>query len=183
MNTHNKVAAIALIAVLAAAFGAALAMWSETLRINTYIHTGEVDVAWAGWNCTDTGPDPQAPGFNNTEGKDVASCNVTAERYDNENETIKLNVTITNGYPGYSVNITGYVENTGTIPVKLLNWTITGVNTTALDVHLYIPGDTQLHPGYNHSYILEVTILQNATEYTDYTFEVTLVFAQWNEVP
>ncbi len=183
MNTYNKVAAVALLAVLAAAFGAALAMWSESLRINTYIHTGEVDVAWGGWECSDMGPDPQAPGFNNTEGKDVASCIVEPEIYDNESEVIKLNVTIVNGYPGYSVNATGYVVNTGTIPVKLLSSNITGVDPSALSVNLYTPADTQLHPGQNQSYTIEVTVLQSAAENTDYSFEVTLVFAQWNEVP
>lgn len=174
--------ALMALAVVLASVGAAAAMWSETLLINITVHTGEVDVKWSDWYCSDTGPDPQAPGFNNTEGKDVAKCYVNPEREDEEGDVIKLNVTLDNTYPGYSVEITAIVDNIGTVPVKLLNHSFTGLEELPLDVELVIPEDTQIDPGLNSTYKLKITVLQEAEENTDYSFDLTLTFAQWNEV-
>lgn len=160
----------------------AIAMWSETLKINATVNTGEVDVAFTDYTCSDVGPDPQAHGFHNEEGKDVASCSVSPEIYDNEGDIIKLNVTLSNAYPGYSVDITMNITNIGTIPVKLYSYSMTGLNDTALYASLSIPEETQLHPGETGSYTLHIEVLQTADELSTYTFEVTLVFAQWNEV-
>jgi len=158
-------------------------MWSETLRVNVTVSTGEVDVKWSAYYCSDTGPDPQTPdSFSNTEEKDVAQCYVTAEEYDDEGDVIKLNVTIVNAYPGYHAEITGIVDNIGTIPVKLLSHNMTGVDESAISAYLDIPEDTQIEPGDNSTYTLTIDVLQEASENATYTFEVTLVFAQWNEV-
>ncbi len=188
MYALSKTLGVLLLATLLTAFGSALAMWSETININTYIHTGEVRVAFGGWTVNDNGPDPQCgcddgSCYDNSEGKDVASIIVTPEILDDQNNTIKLNITIINGYPGYFANITFNVTNIGTIPVKLLNYTITGVNTTALRVNLGIPKDTQIHPNENGTYTLSICIKQAASEMTTYTFDISLTFAQWNEVP
>ena len=169
--------------LLLASAGIAYALWSETLKINVTVKTGEVDVKWSDWSCNDNGADPQSPGFNNSEGKDVAKCYVEEEKYDEEGDLIKLNVTITNAYPGYHAVITGIVDNIGTIPVKLYNHSISSYDTQALSVNLGIPGDTQIEPGGNSTYTLTIDVLQNASETSTYSFEVTLVFAQWNEVP
>jgi len=66
--------------------------------------------------------------------------------------------------------------------VKLLSYSITGVDGSALSVSLDVPEDTQIDPGYSSTYILHITVLQGAEENSTYTFEVELVFAQWNEV-
>ncbi|MEM0368470.1 MAG: hypothetical protein QXN57_03405, partial [Desulfurococcaceae archaeon] len=83
---------IAIPILLLAAVGFALAMWSETLLVNVTVETGEVDVKFSDWSCSDNGPDPQAEGFNNSEGKDVASCSVQVEGMDEEGDAIKLMV-------------------------------------------------------------------------------------------
>lgn len=181
--TSSKIIGLLAITILLASLATAYAMWSETLKINVAINTGEVAVEWSDWACSDTGPDPQAPGFNNDEGKDVAQCIIEPEVYDDEGNVIKLNVTIVNAYPGYQPELYFLVDNIGTIPVKLLNYTISDVNTTALDVAFTTPEDTQIHPGGDSTYGMTVTVLQEAEENATYTFEVTLVFAQWNEVP
>jgi hypothetical protein len=186
MKAYTKIIGITMLAILLVGFGAAVAMWYDTLKVNTYINTGTVKVKWSEWYCSDTGPDPQAPGFNNTEGKDVASCMVEPEINDTDNNTIKLKVNITNAYPGYAVNITMVVDNIGTIPVKLLNHTFsnwTSEDDEALNVTLYIPDDTQIHAGENLTIIMEIVVLQNATQDHDYFFDVEFIFAQWNEVP
>jgi len=161
--------------------GAALAMWSETLTVNVSVSTGEVKVKFSDWYCSDTGADPQAPGFSNTEGKNVASCYISVE--EGEDNAVKLLVTISNAYPGYSVDVGLVIDNIGSIPVKLYDYDISGVNTTALSVSLDVPEDTQIEPDGSSTYILHITVLQDAEEKSTYTFEVTLTFAQWNEVP
>lgn len=182
----NQVFGMTLVAIILIGFGIALAMWSESLKVNTYINTGEVKVKWSDWYCTDTGPDPQAPGYSNNEGKDVAKCIVTIEEYDQEGNPIKLNITLLNAYPGYSIDIVMIVDNIGTIPVKLYdiqwsNWD--PEDEQSLYVYIMHSVNTQIEPGGNDTYTLHISVLQNAQERTNYSFDVKLTFAQWNEVP
>ncbi len=181
MDTR-KLMSISALAILVLALGSALAMWSETLRINATVETGEVDVKWSEWWCSDEGPDPQGEGYSNEEGKDVASCNVEVEAYDDEGDAIKLLVTIGNAYPGYAVDVHLVVDNIGTIPVKLYEYRIDIEEDVPLIVYLVIPEYTQIEPGDSGTYVLHIEVLQEAEENAEYGFEVTLVFAQWNEV-
>ena len=172
---------IPIIMVLAIIAGA-VAMWYDTLKINATIETGKVKVKFSDWMCSDNGSDPQAEGFHNTEGKNVAKCNISVEEVDEKGNPVKLLVTLGNAYPGYSVDVTLIIDNIGTIPVKLRSYSITGIDESALSVSLYVPEDTQIDPGDNSTYTLHITVLQDAEENSTYTFEVELVFAQWNEV-
>lgn len=187
MKGMSKLYGLAIMSILVIGIGAALAMWYETLKINAYINTGEVKVKWSAWYCSDTGPDPQAPGFNNTEGKDVGKCYVSVEQWAHDPpDPVKLNITLVNVYPGYAVNITMIVDNIGTVPVKLLSYNFTHfdqVDREALAVRLIKPSDTQIEPGGNSTYILEIIVLQKANETENYSFDLELTFAQWNEVP
>ena len=179
MNTTKTI--IPIIMVLAIIAGA-VAMWYDTLKINATIETGEVKVKFSDWMCSDNGSDPQAEDFYNDEGKDVATCDIDVELEDEEGNAVKLLVTLDNAYPGYSVDVTLIIDNIGTIPVKLLSYDIEGVDEDALSVSLDVPEDTQIDPGYSSTYTLHITVLQDAEENSTYTFEVELVFAQWNEV-
>ncbi len=181
---RTQIFSLASLALLIASIGAVAAMWSETLKVNVNVNTGEVDVKWSSWSCNDNGADPQIPNstFNNDEGKDVARCYVQAEKEDEEGDVIKLNVTITNAYPGYHAVITLVVDNIGSIPVKLYSSSIGSYPSRALSVSLDKPSDTQIHPNENATYTLTIDVLQGAAENQNYSFEVTLVFAQWNEV-
>ncbi|WFO74772.1 hypothetical protein J4526_06765 [Desulfurococcaceae archaeon MEX13E-LK6-19] len=187
MKAFSKILGITMLSIILVGFGAALAMWSETLRINVYINTGEVKVKWSNWSCSDVGIDPQAPGFNNTEEKDVAKCIVKPELYDAEGNPIKMNITLDNVYPGYAVNITLIVDNIGTIPVKLLSYSWTNLSAQdeeALNISLIIPNNTQIDPPNGTGvYILEIIVTQQANETATYHFDLELTFAQWNEVP
>lgn len=182
MNTKPVMGILAAL-VLFASVGAAMALWSDSLRINTTIETGEVRVDFDSWYCNDTGADPQAQGFDNSEGKDVAQCIVEPEIFDERESVIKLNVTIVNAYPGYHAVIYFNVTNTGTIPVKLLNYTMSSFDDTALDAWLVIPEDTQIHAGEEGEYELHIIVLQPAMMDDTYFFEISMTFAQWNEVP
>ncbi|MEM2020671.1 MAG: hypothetical protein QXP80_00390 [Zestosphaera sp.] len=183
MDTR-KLMSISALTILVLALGSALAMWSEELRINATVETGEVDVKWSDWWCSDEGPDPQAEGFRNDEGKDVASCLVEVELEDDEGDPIKLLVTLDNAYPGYSVDVYLIVDNIGTIPVKLYSATIEIDPEAPIEAWFMIPEDTQIDPGGTGEYILHIEVLQEAEENTTYegVFEAILVFAQWNEV-
>jgi len=180
----NRIYSLSALALILASIGAVSAMWYQSLRVNVAVNTGDVAVKWSNWSCNDNGPDPQIPDseFNNSEGKDVAQCMVKPEINDSEGNTIKLNVTITNAYPGYHANVTLVVDNIGTIPVKLYQHTMTGVNSDALAVSLQIPQSTQIHPGSNGTYYLVIDVLQAANQSSTYSFEVNMTFAQWNEV-
>lgn len=167
--------------IVLSVLASAIAMWSETLMVNVTVETGEVDVKFSSWSCSDAGPDPQAEGFHNEEGKNVATCSIDVERYDEEGDTVKLLVELNNAYPGYTVNITLEIENIGTIPVKLYSSDVSF--DSPIEAVLIIPMDTQIDPGGKATYVLRITILQEAEELSEYTGEVELVFAQWNEVP
>ncbi len=162
------------LAIVMLSIGTAMAMWSETLRMNVQVNTGEVDVKWSDYYTNDNGIDP---GYD----KDVASCEVVAEEYDSEGDVIKLRVTISNAYPSYTCVVTGIVDNIGTIPVKLLSHQLVDV-PDELTVTEGIPEDTQIDPGMNATYTLTIHVEQSAAENATYTFEWVLTFAQWNEV-
>ncbi|MEM1628457.1 MAG: hypothetical protein QW551_04180 [Desulfurococcaceae archaeon] len=178
-DISKKTLAIPILAL--AIIGMALAMWSETLLLNVTVETGEVDVKFSDWYCSDTGPDPQAEGFHNEEGKDVASCVIEVETMDDEGDVIKLAVNLLNAYPGYAVEVYLVIDNVGTIPVKLYSSSVEF--DEPIMAELEIPENTQIHPGENSTYILKITIPQEAEELSSYTGEVVLMFAQWNEVP
>ncbi|MEM1833681.1 MAG: hypothetical protein QXO80_00455 [Thermosphaera sp.] len=184
MNSISTIAGLTFVGLMLVALGVAAAMWMETLKINTYVETGEVKMKWSDWYCSDEGPDPQAGNnFHNEEGKDVAQCYVTPELYDEEGNVIKVNITLVNAYPGYAPVIYLYADNIGTIPVKLLEYSISEYDEEALTVILGIPPDTQVHPGEALALNLTIIINQEAQELTSYSFEITFTFAQWNEVP
>lgn len=184
MKGITTIKGLTLLGLILLTIGVASAMWMETLRINTYVHTGEVKVAWVEWSCSDEGSDPQVGDpFHNEEGKDVAECIVTPEIYDDQQNVIKLNITLVNAYPGYAPIITLVVGNIGTIPVKLLSYEISEYDEDALSVELTIPDDTQIHPGDTLDLGIKIIVNQAAEELSIYTFEINYTFAQWNEVP
>ena len=186
--------------VMLASIGIAYAMWSETLRINVTVNTGEVDVEWSKYWSNDTTEKPEVP-------LDVTTVKIVEEKYDEEGDLIKLGVTIENAYPCYKVGIYGMVDNIGTIPVKLLSATLIydgkkiplelckwvdldfdGDGEPELNVHLGLSEDggkdgIQIDPKGYDTYELVIHVKQNAKELATYKFEVEFVFAQWNEVP
>ncbi len=179
----SRIYSLSALALILASIGAVSAMWYQSIGIDVTIHTGRVAVIWDGWSCNDEGADPQIPNtsFDNSEGKDVATCSISSLET-NDDGTVTLNVTITNAYPGYFANLSLLVKNVGTIPVKLVNSSIQGADSNALMVDLQTPGSTQIHPDETGQYYLNIGVLQTAQQSSTYSFTVTLMFAQWNEV-
>ncbi len=173
---------LAIVGVMLASIIGAYSMWSETIKVNGVVNTGEVKVAFTGWSCSDNGADPQLPNstFHNEENKDVADCNIEVAEVDADNNAITINITINNAYPGYNPVITLNITNIGTIPVKLYNSSVTADDP--LQVNLITPTTTQMHPDETSTYQISVFVPQSADENASYSFTVTLTFAQWNEV-
>jgi len=183
MTGFNKLVPLFLVAVVLGSVGIAVAMWTEELLVNVNVSTGEVDVKWSAWMCSDEDADPQAEGYTNEEGKDVASCSIIASGRDTEGDVVELTVDLNNTYPGYTATILLIVDNIGTVPVKLYSSSMMGVVGKPIDVYYAWPKNTtQIEPGDNSTYILRVTVLQDAEEGATYSFTWRLVFAQWNEV-
>ena len=73
--------------------------------------------------------------------------------------------------------------------LQLCTWKgldLDGDGETEIEVHLGLkeqPLDTQIDPGETDTYELCIHVTQNASESTSYSFELIMVFAQWNEVP
>jgi len=188
--------------LLVASMTAAYAMWSETLKINVYANTGEVNVKWSTVSTNDEGntTDPN-------HDKDVGKCEaVIVNDTSVSNEPFnKINITITNAYPCYNCTVTATVDNIGTIPVKLLSAKI--ILSNGSEYTLYDAKDDtnkfgqdfnfthydvvvnrdetedQIHPGGNATYTISIHVKQPAEENTLYHFAIEFVFAQWNEVP
>jgi len=177
--------------VFATMFGVAYAMWSETLKVNVTVNTGEVDIEWSSVECNDTGIDP---GYD----KDVANCSV--DIIDLEEPAAKIHVEISNAYPCYTVVITGVVDNVGTIPVKLIGITLDGMEIKPcteyeldldgggpdLSVHVEFvdmeEDGTQIDPDKADAFRITIHVLQNAEESATYSFEMEFKYGQWNEV-
>ena len=215
------------VAALLVAVATAFALWADVLKIHIEVNTGNVDIEFGG--------DPTVTEFSNCgsgecEGKDVGRC--TAEFVDTQDEEdtaldagllpgdwnpgsanndLELKVTLSNAYPGYVCKVDNvYVENTGSVPVKLLVkildqygnvidpiWTGDGAyididDDDCIDFYLdyssfFSLDGVQLHPGESQSFsvVVGLPIEHQAciSEDTTYTFYVVIIGYQWNEFP
>jgi len=108
-----------------------VAMWSDSLKIQSTIRTGDVDISFEGSPVAADNeqflPDP----------KDVAECLASFEEIQDEEEVVRdnypefrsnagnndleINITLVNAYPSYQCKVNNVaVKNTGTVPVKIL---------------------------------------------------------------
>jgi hypothetical protein len=200
--------AIATLAVLIAV-GVAFALWADVLKIHVEVNTGNVDVEFGsysvkeyvgfpasggGWSFMEEGSDPEA--------KNVGQCAVTLQDIENEESTslgtsagnndLDLNITITNGYPGYKCEVTFEVKNIGTIPVKLYFFDKDGNRLTSLPATFTIGNNAvtctlsgtdgaQVHPQNSATYTLSCVVQQSASENTQYMTQIYIQARQWNE--
>jgi hypothetical protein len=111
----KKTMIICLVAVLALAMmGFGFAKWSDSVKFEGSVETGNIGVNIQGNGTNDQGADPQKFPGNNKEGKDVASCDLTTTC---DEKTVKLK--INNAYPWYAPQFSFRINGTGTVPVKL----------------------------------------------------------------
>lgn len=139
----NKIIVFSTILFVAFGIAFAVAMWSETLRINSRIDTGELD--WRivpgtviyldacglppgygyyrgnDWNATYL-PIPGAIQLD----KDVGCTDVTLIDSDSDGDMDTMNATLRNTYPWYYTHIAFKVHNDGTIPLRIWRIIIDG---------------------------------------------------------
>jgi predicted ribosomally synthesized peptide with SipW-like signal peptide len=137
--------------------GVAYAMWSDTLQITGVVQTGSVDVRIISQASNDPSPhgipgdsasyltgslDPMSTGSWSClsdewsglrDDKNVAftNCNIPGDGQ-------SIQITVANGYPGYNGSVSFTIQNTGSIPVKLLDLTL---NKVSYDGVYYDPID------------------------------------------
>ncbi|MEM4485131.1 MAG: hypothetical protein QXE13_04730 [Sulfolobales archaeon] len=173
------------ILLMLAVIGAALAMWSDTLKVAVTVDTGEVDVEFDNvW--TD---DPQGaidPGYD----KDVATCYAEIVEIEDEegnmggDNDLDLNITIVNGYPSYRCTVYFVVKNTGTIPVKGPHVYVVSDNSFSSYVeYSHNMTEVQIDPGGSEVFQISFHVTQSASENETYTLQLKLLFHQWNEEP
>ncbi|HWQ16621.1 MAG TPA: hypothetical protein VNL13_02175 [Sulfolobales archaeon] len=124
--------AISMLGIIAAA----AAMWSDSLKIQSTIRTGDVDIRFGG-----------SPVTADIETKDVGKCFAEFKEIQDEeqvvrdnypqwgsnagNNDLELNITIVNGYPSYICKVNNIsVVNSGTVPVKILAKLVLPPNAT-----------------------------------------------------
>jgi len=121
----------------------ALALWSETLRVNVAVGTGEVDweivsgIIWLDacglqpgygyfrgndWNASHL-PEPGAVQLD----KDVGCTDVTLIDSDGDGDYDTMNITLRNVYPWYYTHIAFKVHNDGSVPIKIWRIIINGL--------------------------------------------------------
>ncbi|MEN4098343.1 MAG: hypothetical protein ROW52_00345, partial [Anaerolineaceae bacterium] len=179
----------------------AYGLWSETLRVEGVVHTGEVYGRWFRCICTDSvagSLDPQPPddepwpySYPPWEPKDVGRTTCAIDSTDRR----ILNVTISNGYPSYWGDCTVKFENTGSVPVVIRGYQIVAHNFDLASDHG--EGDGEIWANYTdgvgaqmepcphttcrQSGNLEFHVEQPALENHTYQFSVLLCLGQWNE--
>lgn len=196
-------------ALLLTTVAISFALWADILKIQLVAYTGNVDVQFGdnpsvkeyvgfpdgsgGWSFVPEG--------SSTEAKNVGNCTVTLKEIENEESTslgtsagnndLDLNITITNGYPGYNCTVTFEVKNTGTIPVKLYFFDEHGNRLTPLPATFTIDDavkctlsgtdGAQVHPENSATYTLSCVVQQKASENTQYSTQIYIQARQWNE--
>ena len=202
-----KVLALVLAFALAT-MGGAYALWSDTLMVEETVQTGIVDLQWASAFMVD--PDPNYTGHdgdvygtddnrdgldtmdpgNPNENKNIGSFQA-AIKTDGGNDKVTnrdtLELTLTNGYPGYQEYVDAVIKNVGTVPVKL-DYSISG-KPGWLEVAFYNPetGEVfadlvgkQVDPDQELKVRIVNRVLNNAPQEVERTFSIKLTGIQWN---
>jgi hypothetical protein len=166
------------------ALGVSYANWNKTLFIDGTVHTGNVDAQWTFVGCYDI------------ESKDVGT---TTGRIVGADPQI-LHFTINNGYPSYTGGCEVEYRVTGSVPVRVESIGFapgpgltgcdvtqqqnTGTFTAACDqlTVRWVDGlCVQLHTGDEHAGSIRVHVEQQAAMSSDYTFDLSVLFVQYNE--
>jgi hypothetical protein len=203
---NKRISTIFAILIIALALvGVSYACWNKTLAINGYVNTGKLDVLVTSVGTDDEPlhyrhvpghPDGDDPGLQNGHpvyySKDVGWCIAFLDPSDPTGET--LNITISNAYPSYYPSVHFTVSNYGTVPVKYNGSKIISGNLSCLSIDTGNSLGEQIDPypeyipasdiTYHRDYTIHIHILQPALDnYHVYTFQVKLLFVQWNDYP
>jgi len=133
-KASKGIAGIAALMLFIGVLGTAVAMWSDSLKIQSTIKTGDVDISFGGSPVADDNEPFLPPEIGP---KDVAKCLALFQEIQDEEEVVRdsypqfgsnagnndleINITLINAYPSYKCKVNNVsVVNTGTVPVKIL---------------------------------------------------------------
>ena len=188
-----------------AGVSAGYAHWTDTLNIQADVTTGDVEIKIAADSNVVSDPDYGIPdhhsdglsdrpySYPDPEGKDVANM-VSSISADLKTVTVTFN----NAYPKYYGDASIWIENTGTIPVKLQYTDVyyEGVKVGSITASGFIPASTfggnfevrygdnfgvQLHPGDSVEISFMFRLTNDATQTHTYTFGLVPTCCQWFE--
>jgi len=199
-----------ILALALATVGVGYGLWSKVLTIQGTVYTGEVN-AQLSIEEIDEGDaalvsDNGVNEDHEIEGKDIGECSValisqSPPDLDNEGPQL-MRITIENGYPSYSCFVNFNVQNNGSIPIKVDQPKLSGVDIGALDV-AFLTGNIgtegcyynevngsavppvfvhpQLEPKEQTFCTIWVHVRQEAKQGATYTFLARVLAHQWNE--
>ena len=206
MISRRSIFFLTLLAVFAIVVSA-FAMWSDILKINATIETGDVDIKFTGTLRIFEGLEYGKPW--------VANCSAELTEVQDEDEDnpagnndLELDIHVYNAYPCYYCKVSDVsVKNTGSVPVKLktsvyANDTECELKTDELGQPYYgcdVDGNdndiydivlwgcftslegVQLEPGESISFTVDMHVEQDAEQSNTYTIKILIKGIQWNE--
>jgi hypothetical protein len=180
---------VVILVVALAAIGVGYGLWSETLKIEGTVHTGEVDVGFSG-PYIDEWVYVTGQGYIlEPDEKDVTTCQAAlfGSQDPQDNGASRIVVTVTGAYPYYLCRLGFDVTNLGTVPVHVHQPVqAAGDNTASAYVDGCYAQDTQVHPGGSTGVCYLYIWFPNTPaieENETYTFAFDVFAHQWNEEP
>ena len=162
----GKLAAIfATVIVALVIVGFAYGAWSETLTIEGNVKTGELDVEFKNISCRCS---------------EEMTCTATGVDTDGDGDFDKIEVTVSNGYPGGKCDVTFDVHNCGTIPAKIKGISTTGDTVQVASTLTGLSAGEIIDVGGSKSCTLTLTVTSSANEVSTYSITVTIDVVQFN---
>ena len=154
---RKKIAGLLMILVFVSTIVFGYAMWSETLKINATVKTGELDWEIVGGSVIYFDACGLEPGYGDYGGndrnasklpepgsiqldKDVGCTEVKLIDSDEDGDYDTMNITLYNVYPWYYTHIAFKVHNDGTIPLKIWRVIIDGNAYYEINEHVLQQG-------------------------------------------
>lgn len=157
MQWESYIGLICLALVLSlGAVGIGVAAWRGELAASGVVNTGNIDIVFD--NCR-------------VWGSNASTCIASGGK--------KLIVDVDDAYPGYTAHFRYRVENWGTVPVKFR--IEVSRKSPVLDIKGTFPRGVIGANGDGEQADLWLTV-NDCDESATYTFEVNLVFSQWNDL-
>lgn len=184
---RKAIGMFAALMVALAMTGVASDWWTETLKIEGTVSTGELDVEFIEIASNDSGKNHDPIKVNGTRvisDYHVATCEAVGEDGNESDPTpgdnSKIRVTITNAYPCYYPQVTFKIKNGGTIPAKVQNISYAGTSPEISVVLGGINVGSTIAAGASVPCTLDIHVTENVTECSTYTITVTISFVQFN---
>lgn len=153
--------------------GVGYAAWNDVLTITGTVNTGTFDVKFTQANSNDAGS-TNDPGLPDSIAKNVGSTETVVTNK-------QVTVTISNGYPGYSSQVSYEITNDGTIPAKVTA-TVALNSGSEGNISVSDPGinGQEIAPGGTLTFTVTSNVLDNAAEATTYGYTITINAVQFN---